>query len=80
MTAMQLTAALDVTSGMWRRSGETGIRTLGHLAESPVFKTGAIGRSAISPSEHFFLANGRVSFTLPRGLTPHLTPVTLLAT
>ena len=31
------------------RSGETGIRTLGTLAGTPVFKTGAIGRSAISP-------------------------------
>jgi hypothetical protein len=30
-------------------SGETGIRTLGTLAGTPVFKTGAIGRSAISP-------------------------------
>ena len=31
------------------KSGETGIRTLGTLAGTPVFKTGAIGRSAISP-------------------------------
>ena len=30
-------------------SGETGIRTLGTLAGTPVFKTGAIGHSAISP-------------------------------
>jgi len=30
-------------------SGEAGIRTLGPLAETPVFKTGAIGRSATSP-------------------------------
>ena len=30
-------------------SGETGIRTLGTREGTPVFKTGAIGRSAISP-------------------------------
>src|SRR5437763_802168 len=30
-------------------SGGRGIRTLGRLATSPVFKTGAIGRSAIPP-------------------------------
>ena len=31
------------------RSGEAGIRTLGRVTPSPVFKTGAIGRSATSP-------------------------------
>lgn len=31
-------------------SGEAGIRTLGLLAETPVFKTGAIGHSATSPA------------------------------
>lgn len=29
--------------------GETGIRTLGPASETPVFKTGAFDRSAISP-------------------------------
>jgi hypothetical protein len=33
-------------------SGEAGIRTLGTLAGTPVFKTGAIGRSATSPDGH----------------------------
>ncbi len=32
------------------KSGEAGIRTLGTLTGTPVFKTGAIGRSATSPS------------------------------
>src|SRR5690606_9067819 len=32
-----------------KTSGEAGIRTLGLLAETPVFKTGAIGRAATSP-------------------------------
>ncbi len=31
-------------------NGEAGIRTLDGLASMPVFKTGAIGRSATSPS------------------------------
>ena len=39
-------------------SGETGIRTLGTLAGTPVFKTGAIGRSAISPGRMLW-ASGR---------------------
>ena len=30
-------------------NGEAGIRTLDGLASMPVFKTGAIGRSATSP-------------------------------
>ncbi len=34
-------------------SGEAGIRTLGRLAPTPVFKTGAIDRSATSPIEAF---------------------------
>ena len=38
------------TGGVGKRSGETGIRTLGSREGSPVFKTGAIGRSAISPA------------------------------
>ena len=33
--------------------GEAGIRTLGTLAGTPVFKTGAIGRSATSPMLDF---------------------------
>ena len=32
-------------------SGEAGIRTLGWREPTPVFKTGAIGRSATSPSD-----------------------------
>lgn len=34
-------------------SGETGIRTLDTLAGMPVFKTGALNRSAISPGGTF---------------------------
>jgi hypothetical protein len=33
---------------MWN-GGESGIRTRGPVARSPVFKTGAFNRSAISP-------------------------------
>lgn len=56
-----LTAAVrENTQGGWqslalpphvtkRLSGEAGIRTLGRVTPSPVFKTGAIGRSATSP-------------------------------
>jgi hypothetical protein len=35
---------------MPQRSGEGGIRTLGALADSPVFETGTFGHSATSPS------------------------------
>ncbi len=52
-------------------SGETGIRTLGTLAGTPVFKTGAIGRSAISPLEFPdqmpFIASGPANSMLSRG-------------
>ncbi len=41
----EINAAISATIG----SGETGIRTLGTREGTPVFKTGAIGRSAISP-------------------------------
>jgi hypothetical protein len=36
--------------------GEGGIRTLGPLAGTPVFKTGAINRSATSPCVAFYSA------------------------
>ena len=42
-------------------SGETGIRTLGTLAGTPVFKTGAIGRSAISPGRMLLRSPGTVN-------------------
>jgi hypothetical protein len=42
-------------------SGETGIRTLGTLAGTPVFKTGAIGRSAISPGRMLWRSVGHVN-------------------
>lgn len=48
-------------------SGEAGIRTLGPLAETPVFKTGAIGRSATSP-ERVLWHVWRVSASCPEGL------------
>jgi hypothetical protein len=38
-----------VTTTSSSRGGEGGIRTPGPLAETPVFKTGAIDRSATSP-------------------------------
>ena len=43
------------------KSGETGIRTLGTLAGTPVFKTGAIGRSAISPGRMLLRSPGTVN-------------------
>ncbi len=36
--------------------GEAGIRTLGRVTPSPVFKTGAIGRSATSPARDCYCA------------------------
>jgi hypothetical protein len=38
------------TSSSWPSGGEGGIRTHGPLAGTPVFKTGAINRSATSPA------------------------------
>lgn len=38
----------DQRCDLWANGGG-GIRTLGRLATSPVFKTGAIGRSATPP-------------------------------
>lgn len=35
-------------------NGEAGIRTLDAIADMPVFKTGAIGRSATSPGAFRF--------------------------
>ena len=46
----QTPVAQQDTTGALNKSGEAGIRTLGTLTGTPVFKTGAIGRSATSPS------------------------------
>ena len=43
--ALQMVAAMGNST-----SGEAGIRTLGTLTGTPVFKTGAIGHSATSPA------------------------------
>lgn len=47
-----------------KRSGETGIRTLGHLAESPVFKTGhGVDRSSSGKDIYeSFIAPGGARF------------------
>ena len=52
------------------RSGETGIRTLGTRKGTPVFKTGAIGRSAISPGR-MLRPKGRIVNEFPDGRTPN---------
>lgn len=47
-------------------SGEAGIRTLDPLAWMPVFKTGAIGRSATSPGDAGgILLGGKFGCQLP---------------
>ena len=53
MTTMQIAATSGLTGGFGERSGETGIRTLGHLAESPVFKTGSDLSGSASPSDAY---------------------------
>lgn len=50
MMILQNEAREDVTKTPSLQSGEAGIRTLGTLTGTPVFKTGAIGRSATSPA------------------------------
>ncbi len=52
------------------QSGETGIRTLGTRKGTPVFKTGAIGRSAISPGR-MLRPKGRIVNEFPDGRTPN---------
>ena len=39
--------------------GETGIRTQERVAPLPVFKTGALNRSAISPFARFYRHNNK---------------------
>ena len=50
-------------------SGETGIRTLGTRKGTPVFKTGAIGRSAISPGR-MLRPKGRIVNEFPDARIP----------
>ena len=50
---LQNEAREGVTKTPSLQSGEAGIRTLGTLTGTPVFKTGAIGRSATSPAARF---------------------------
>ena len=53
-------------------SGETGIRTLGTREGTPVFKTGAIGRSAISPGR--MLGGAAVCVNIPGLLLVEFSP------
>ncbi len=45
----------NLSVGLFFFGGESGIRTHGTLTSSPVFKTGAFNRSAISPSTNLLV-------------------------
>lgn len=59
-------------------SGEAGIRTLGGVTPTPVFKTGAIGRSATSPKPSAdgssYSADTGLSTALERFRRPEVRP------